>query len=177
MVWRSGSCAVAVEQDGPLVTAALVLDDRDPVLDADSWRQWLRLSNALALRDWPTVVTTTTLGATAASAATAAPDAPSTLDEEWALVYESASPGFERDLVLALADAGAPVSPTIGAEGPDGIMIDVSWPTLRIVVGTEAMPAQDRADLEAAGWVVVPPDAATIIEQLSRAGAGRDGEA
>ncbi|MDN5747506.1 MAG: DEAD/DEAH box helicase [Pseudonocardia sp.] len=183
MVWRSGSCAVAVELDGPLVTAALVVDDRDSVLDsahADSWRQWLRLSNALALRDWPTVVTTTTLGATAASVpakAPAAPDKSSTLDEEWSHAYETASPGFERDLVLALADAGAPVSPTIGAEGPDGIMIDVAWPILLIAVGTQSMPEEDKADLEAAGWVVVPPDAATIIERLSMASAGRDGDA
>jgi hypothetical protein len=92
-------------------------------------------------------------------------------------VYETAAPGPERDLVLALAEAGAPVSPTIGAEGPDGIVIDFAWPALQIVVETEGMPAEDLADLESAGWVRVPPDASAIIEQLSKAGAGRDGEA
>ncbi|MFE9914678.1 hypothetical protein ACFYPG_05905 [Micromonospora sp. NPDC005553] len=41
-----------------------MLDDRDGVLDdahGDAWWAWLRLSNALALRDWPTIVTTTSV--------------------------------------------------------------------------------------------------------------------
>jgi hypothetical protein len=67
--------------------------------------------------------------------------------------------------------------PEIGGESPEGIMIDVAWPSLHIVVETPEMPAEDRTDLEAAGWVVVAPDPAVIIAELSKADAGRNGEA
>ncbi|OJG07942.1 putative ATP-dependent helicase Lhr [Pseudonocardia autotrophica] len=178
MVWRSGSCAVAIELDGPLVGTALVLDDRPEVLDSahgDSWREWLQLSNALALRDWPTAVSTTTLGATPVAVPVTAPAIsavadPPELPEDWAQVVDQARPGSERELVLALAAAGAPLAPAIGGESPEGIMIDVAWPSLNLVVETQDMPAEDRTDLAAAGWVVVPPDPAEIIAQLSKAG-------
>ncbi|GAA4682409.1 DEAD/DEAH box helicase [Pseudonocardia yuanmonensis] len=181
-VWRSGALAVAVELSGELVSVAVVLDDRDSTLDAahaDSWRAWLRLSNALALRDWPTVVTTTTLAdATAVSVPVTAPAASDTtvdLDEDWARAVDEAQPGSERELVLALATAGVSLAPVIGDEGPDGIMIDVAWPSLHVVVATDGMAAEDRTDLEAAGWIVVPPDPAAIIAELSKTGAGREG--
>ncbi|ODU05910.1 MAG: heavy metal resistance protein CzcA [Pseudonocardia sp. SCN 72-86] len=182
-VWRSGALAVAVEQAGELIAVAAVLDDRDSALDsahADSWREWLRLSNALTLRDWPTVITTTNLCAATRSVPVVAPaaaDVPPDLDDEWARAVAAARAGSERELVLALAAAGAPLAPEIGGESPEGIMIDIAWPSLHIVIETDDMPAEDRTDLEAAGWVVVAPDPTAVIAELSKAGAGRNGGA
>src|SRR5207249_488672 len=33
-IWRSGACAVAIEPVGPIIKAALLLDDRDGSVDA-----------------------------------------------------------------------------------------------------------------------------------------------
>jgi len=159
-LYRVGALAAVIEMLPTMeVRVAVVLDDRDEVLDdahADAWRAWLRLSNALAARDWPTVVTTTS-------------DVASTIDTEheadrhssrpvgaWADVYEAAAPGAERELVAALADQGL-IPPVIGVEGPDGIPLDLSWPDLRVAVAFPHMAPHDRADLASAGWLVVEP--------------------
>jgi hypothetical protein len=63
MVNRHGACA-AVAVDPTHTRVAVVLDDRPQAFDdkhADAWRRWLRLSNSLALCDWASVVTTTSL--------------------------------------------------------------------------------------------------------------------
>ena len=170
-IWRSGACALAVEMVGPTVHAALVLDDREAVLDAghaDAWREWLRLSNALALRDWPTVITTTGLAAVPKPA-----PAPSTVPDlapEWQEIFERAAPGIEQDLIAALARAGGLPLPEVGAEGPDGIPIDLSWPDLQIAVAMPQMPAEDRDDLIAAGWQLVEPSPDVIVTALAGAG-------
>lgn len=172
-IWRSGACALAVEPAGSVITAALVLDDRDGSLDSthvESWQEWLRLSNALALRDWPTVITTTSRISTAAK-----PPAPKPVDETadmpiaWAEAYEESSPGAERDLVVALARHGSLVPPKVGSEGPQGIPLDLSWPDLRIAVALSAMPDQDRIDLEEAGWRVILPAPDAIATALADA--------
>ena len=58
----------------------------------------------------------------------------------------------------ALAEHGGLMPPTVGDEIPEGIMVDVSWPHARIAVELPTMPAEDRDDLEAAGWRVVERD-------------------
>jgi hypothetical protein len=149
----------------PLIKAALLLDDRDGSVDGahvDSWRQWLRLSNALALRDWPTVITTTSLSAAPTVApATIPAEALAEMPAEWADVYAEAAAGPEQELVRALAEHGGLTPPEVGDEGPDGIVVDLSWPRLRVAVTLPSMPEEDRGDLEAAGWRVVEasPDA------------------
>jgi ATP-dependent helicase YprA (DUF1998 family) len=181
MIWRSGACAMAVEPAGQLIKAALVLDDRDESLDAghvDSWREWLRLSNALALRDWPTVITTTSLSAapTVTRPAVTVAEATADLPAEWAEAYGAASQGLERDLILALSVRSGVVPPTVGAEGPDGIPVDMSWPALQLAVGLPNMPDEDRGDLEAAGWRIIEPGADEIVAALVAAGTARGGE-
>ena len=170
-IWRSGACALAVEMVGPSVHAALVLDDRESVLDAghaEAWREWLRLSNALALRDWPTVVTTTGLAAKPEPVAT--PSTGPELASEWQEIFDQAAPGVEQDLVAELARAGGLPLPEVGAEGPDGIPIDLSWPELQIAVAMPPMPAEDRDDLVAAGWRLVEPRVDVIVTALAGAG-------
>jgi hypothetical protein len=166
-IWRSGACAMAIEPTGSTINTALLLDDRDGTVDAahvESWQQWLRLSNALALRDWPTVITTTSRSAapTAAPAPSPTPaEATAEMPPEWAAAYAKASAGQERDLVRALAERDGLTPPEVGDEGPDGIVVDLSWPLLHVAVALATMPAEDRNDLEAAGWRVVEasPDA------------------
>ncbi|WP_238015561.1 DEAD/DEAH box helicase [Dactylosporangium sp. AC04546] len=168
---RNGTFAAVVEMaPSGVVEVAAVLDDRDTVLDeahADAWRAWLRLSNALALRDWPTVVTTTSLvGAAAGVGAEAGFGRPV---GAWADLYDAAQPGPERDLVATLAAQDGIVPPMIGAEGPDGIPLDVYWPDQHITVAFAHMSPQDRADLVAAGWQVLEPSPDLIAAALAAA--------
>jgi hypothetical protein len=186
MIRRRGALAVAVELGEGIVDIAVVLDDRDTELDeahASAWRQWLQLSNALALRDWPTAITTTSLSASAATAAAPTPAAsaaeiPAGLSSEWALAYETAAPGWERRLVLILAKHGGLPVPVIGAEGPQGIPLDISWPRLHITVASaDDMLDEDRDDLKSAGWHIVDANADAVVAAISAAattGAGSD---
>ena len=75
--------------------------------------------------------------------------------------YDAAAPGDERDLIAALAVHGDLAAPVIGAEGPEGIPMDISWPRLHVAVGVPHMPTEDRADLISAGWHVVDPTTRT----------------
>ncbi|PSL08462.1 uncharacterized protein DUF1998 [Haloactinopolyspora alba] len=165
---RTGALSVAVEMDANnVVHVAVVLDDRDDAIDdvhGDAWRKWLRLSNALSLRDWPTVVTTTSL-VTPDVAETDAADHGRPVGA-WADAYDAAAPGIERELVSALAGHGGFPPPVIGAEGPDGIPLDLSWPDLRIAVASTHLSEQDRTDLTAAGWRVVDPSADEVVAAL-----------
>ncbi|PXY20009.1 DEAD/DEAH box helicase [Prauserella flavalba] len=171
-LYRAGALAAVVEMLPTMVVrVAVVLDDRDETLDdahADAWRGWLRLANALTARDWPTVITTTSL-VTPASA----PVEESTQEDRplgaWADVYDAAASDFERQLITALAAHGGIVPPTIGTEGPDGIMLDVSWPAQRVAVAFDHTPQQDREDLIAAGWQVVEPTLEQIVVALASA--------
>lgn len=179
---RAGALAVVVEMlPTKVVQVAVVLDDRSEVLDeahGEAWHAWLRLSNALALRDWPTVVTTTSLVRSSGAG----------LDDEfadgagrpigaWADVYDAARPGDERKLVAALASYDGLVPPVVGAEGPDGIPLDLSWPDRQVAVAVTEMSAQDRADLEAAGWRVVGPSPDHVVAALTDATPRTDGDA
>jgi ATP-dependent helicase YprA (DUF1998 family) len=168
---RAGALAVVIEMGGGgVVEVAAVLDDRNSVLDdahGDAWRAWLRLSNALALRDWPTVVTTTSLVEPSDSDSDTADHARPV--GVWADVYDASTPGVERALVAALAGHHGLTPPVVGAEGPDGIPLDVCWPDLQVVVAFEHMPPQDRADLTAAGWRVVDPTPDLVAAALADA--------
>lgn len=187
-VWRLGGLAVAIEPRNGVVDVAVVLDDRDESLDeahADAWRAWLTLSNALALRDWPTVITTTNLladeaatGPASAPTIDVAPQAPrpdltfARWSIEWIATHEAARPGIERELIAALAERPGLIPPVIGEEGPDGIPIDLSWPDRLIAVRMPEMDDHDRDDLLAAGWNVVEPEP-DLIEAAVRGAAPR----
>lgn len=178
-VWKSGSLAVAFAPAGAVVDAAVVLDDRDGSIGdqgADDWREWLRIFNHLALRDWPT--TTTTIRAVAAgiysvpplptpAARPPAPDlSPDVWPEPWQSAYQLAKPGEERELVAALAAGQQIEAPAIGHDGPDGIPLDLSWPRQRVAVRLAAMSEQDRTDVLAVGWVVVDPTVEAVVSAV-----------
>ena len=149
-LYRAGALAAVIEMLPTMeVRVAVVLDDRDEILDdahADAWRAWLRLSNALAARDWPTVVTTTSDVVSSIDTGYEADEHGSRPVGAWADVYDAAAPGAERELVAALANHGL-IPPVIGVEGPDGIPLDLSWPDLRVAVAFPHMAPHDRADL------------------------------
>ncbi|PWU54785.1 heavy metal resistance protein CzcA [Micromonospora sp. S4605] len=180
-VYRADALAIVVEMPPTMVVqVAAVLDDRDEVLDdahAKAWRAWLRFSNALALRDWPTVVTTTSLiTGPSGSASTDGASGPGRPMGAWADVYDAAAPGDERNLVAALAAQDGLTPPVVGAEGPDGIPLDLSWPNLQVVVAFPHMPRQDRADLAAAGWRVLDPSPDLVAAALADATPDKHGD-
>jgi hypothetical protein len=171
-VFQHGALAVAFEPTNGSISVAVVLDDRPQALDGshvDAWRMWLRLSNALALRDWPTTITTLSLVADK----TAAADGPAVADvgelgDEWAAVLGLAADDLEREFIRALAQHGDIEVPDVGDEGPGGIVLDVSWPAYRIAVDLHGMPETDRTDLAAVGWRLLPPDAPTVVTQVKQ---------
>jgi hypothetical protein len=180
-LYRAGALAAVVEMlPGMVVPVAVVLDDRDEAIDeahAAAWRAWLRLSNALALRDWPTAITTTSLIAPPSTA----PVTDDTVRHgrpvgAWADAYDAAAPGPERVLVAALAAHDGLTPPVVGAEGPDGIPLDLSWPDLRLAIAFPHMPPQDRADLAAAGWLVVDPSPDLVLAAVADAATHGPGE-
>lgn len=194
-VWRRGALAAAIEFRSGTVggTAqtvadlALVLDDRDEVFGpdhADAWRLWLRTSNVLSLRDWPTEITTTraviaerrtgeSLPTSAVEAVAAqredrartASEVTFSWPREWQLAYQDAE-GAERELVRQLAVHEWLEAPVIGLDGPDGAILDLAWPGRRVVVDFGTFEEQDRVALDADGWAVVPPDADTLLAAL-----------
>ena len=173
-VWRDGPLAAAIELVAGTVRVAVVLDDRPESLSgthADGWRAWLRLSNALSLRDWPTVITTTTLVAARVEVAPIpAPDGD--VPPAWLQLVRDARTGVERDTVRALAAAPGVTVPVLGLEGPDGIPVDIAWPQARLAIAVDGMPAADREDLRAPGWTVLEPTDSpidTVIEQVLNA--------
>ncbi|MFS0703396.1 DEAD/DEAH box helicase [Cellulomonas sp. 179-A 9B4 NHS] len=179
-VMRTGALACAVEQVGTVARAAVVLDDRAAVMDdghALAWRRWLELSNALDLRDWPTTITTVTAwqeatrtgGTTETGEPAPAVDG---LPAGWKSALERAT-SVEREVLAQLARPSVPV-PTIGTEGPDGIMLDLAWPQLHVVVAVNPLPDEDRADLQAAGWRVLD---AQDIEKVAAVVGDASGEA
>ncbi|GAA3809743.1 DEAD/DEAH box helicase [Cellulomonas soli] len=174
-VTRKGALACAVEHADAVTRVAVVLDDRAEAIDeahADSWRRWLQLSNALDLRDWPTTITTVTAWQ-AAQATTGtvvpveepAPPATDDLPEEWRAAGELATP-VERSVLAQLARQHVPV-PVVGAEGPDGIVLDVAWPHAHVTLAVNPMSEEDRIDLRAAGWQVLDPrDIAAVVAAI-----------
>ncbi len=174
LVYTYGALAVAVDLlEGNVAGVGVVLDDRAGSLTdvhADAWRMWLRLSNALALRDWPTEITTVSkvvAGAVAPPVPVVEEGHPD-LDGPWAAVYREASTGLERELVGSLAAYAEFDAPGVGIEGPDGIPLELSWPDLKVVVDVSGMAPDDKVDLLAAGWVVLPPDSEAIAVELRR---------
>ncbi|MGQ9410287.1 DEAD/DEAH box helicase [Mycolicibacterium gilvum] len=80
---------------------------------------------------------------------------PDSLPPDWAPLY-SAAVGTEREMVLALAEAGV-LRPELGFEGPGGIPISFAWPA-RSIACDFGLEDADCAELQAEGWTVLPFD-------------------
>lgn len=78
---------------------------------------------------------------------------PDSLPDDWAELYLSAV-GSERELLVALAAAGVP-RPELGFESAGGVPISAAWPG-NLVAVDYGFEDQDRMELEAEGWKVLP---------------------
>ncbi len=139
--------------------AVLAVDDRgDHIanLGGKAWKEWLRLSNWLGLSDRHRVSTYSLLSAAPMSASTVSDDA--TLPAEWQSVFNEAVSDGERDLICALAEAGAAV-PALGYETDDGEVIDLAWADARVGVTFDGEGAAD-------GWTLCPADVPQILAAL-----------
>jgi hypothetical protein len=165
---------------------ALVVDERtDHLADkdqaADGWREWLRISNALNLREQPTVITALTDAEAAAGADHAKPrivrdiEFDLVLDGEWQSAHDLTASVAEQAFVENLArlvqrDPEERVrGPVVGYEAADGIPVDFAWPDKKIAVCLD-IDAGDRQVLELAKWRVFDgddPDA--VLEALRKA--------
>jgi hypothetical protein len=158
---------------GQVLELALVVDDRDEALreghHADAWREWLRISNALNVREQPTWIAAVTevLADTAPRAvkATSAGSGEGLLPE-WQAIRELALEGAERSFVEGLARLGSVPVPVVGYETDGGIPIDFAWPDAHLAVRLEP-DENDQHELESAGWQWVPADPAAVAAALS----------
>ncbi|MDR0595059.1 MAG: DEAD/DEAH box helicase [Bifidobacteriaceae bacterium] len=177
-VWREGRLAASIELLGQeRIGISLVLDDAQEAVNqsnAAAWREWLRFSNAMALRDWPTTITTCSLVETGTAEQVApsggSDDGATDLPAAWAERLGATATPAERELLKVLADAGLSTLPVVGEESPEGIPLSIAWPAAKIVIEVAPMRPEDRADLEAAGWKVLKADAGGLVSELARAG-------
>jgi hypothetical protein len=100
-------------------------------------------------------------------------DVPGGLSPEWLTAHETAAPGPERNLILILARHGGLPAPVVGAEGPQGIPLDISWPRLHIAVASsDDMLDEDRDELKHAGWNIVDADPVAIVAAVTAVAPG-----
>ena len=175
--WREDHVGVLVRLNGTTPAEVVVaLDDRDASLvDQDhrrSWQRWLQLSNAFALTNVPTVITSLL-----ALAATSTAQFPTVeveplaavrgeVPQEWELLMAGLLGGAaEANLALALLGAGIPV-PSYGVEVANGIPVDFAWPNAKVAVLLDPLES-DTADLAAEGWLLVPPDPPAIATAVT----------
>jgi hypothetical protein len=139
--------------------AMLAVDDRDERLESlggKAWKEWLRLSNWLGICD-PGRVTTRTLLTSATVSGPAETEA-SELPAEWQQVFDEAVSDAERDLIRALAAAGA-TAPELGYETTEGDVLDMAWADGRVAVVFDRGAPVD-------GWTLCSPDVEEIVEAL-----------
>ena len=148
--WNAGSVGLLTRTSGDnldtaLIEVALVVDDRTEHLagkdqTADGWREWLRISNSLNLREQPTIITALSDVTAGAVADHAKPrtvrdtEFDFALPPEWQSAHDLAASGAERAFIDQFArhaqrDAGQSIpAPVVGYEAEDGIPIDFAWP-------------------------------------------------
>jgi len=184
--WDDGSVGCLTRAKGAVLEMVLVVDDRtDQLADkdqaADGWREWLRISNALNLREQPTIITALTDAEAEAKAGHAEPrivrdiEFDLVMDREWQSAHDQTISVTEQAFVenlarLAQQDSEERVpGPVVGYEAEDGIPVDFAWPDKKIAVCLD-IDAGDRQVLEMAKWRVFDgddPDA--VLKALRKA--------
>ncbi|WP_375430760.1 DEAD/DEAH box helicase [uncultured Friedmanniella sp.] len=174
LLWRRGALTVLVRltaAGGTVRTeVAAVLDDTPPARHQpdfpDSWRDWLRLANSLQRHTIAATVTTRILVQSPDVASVPAP-ATSRLEPAWAAVRAEMIDDRGRDLIEALAAAGAELPSQVGEEfGAARIPADLAWESHHLVVLTD--PEEDDVQtLTRDGWTVVAPDPELVLAALA----------
>lgn len=165
--WKHDTVSLVARHAGGLVDdieVAVVLDDRLAALGPsrkEPWNLWISLSNALALRERPTVITTLT----AAGLEDHAPvEYTPSVPEDWAEIYAGATEP-EQAIIKLLADRGLD-KPDLGVESAGGIPLSITWPSRHLAIRLDI--ADDELDeLMAEGWVIIPADIEAIEEALA----------
>ncbi|KQY51702.1 DEAD/DEAH box helicase [Nocardioides sp. Root140] len=169
--WRSGSVVVVSRLDTKTkaTEVALVLDDNEVGSDhRGAWQEWLRLSNLLGSRVTGTTITARSLVASgnAMAVQTDVVDADefvSKMDVVWESQYKLAL-DEERPFLKLLFDAEVR-PPEVGHE-VDGIPV-LCWPDVLVAVDTGQFDDQDRNELAARGWTVVPMNLDSVTAALT----------
>ncbi len=168
--------------DRARIEVALLVDDRtEQLADKDQaingWREWLRISNALNLREQPTIITALTDVITGAVAGHAkpqtVPDVNVVMMSNWKDSYDQAMDGersFLEELMRLAVHAGEQhiSAPSVGYEADSGIPIDFAWLDTNIAVCLD-LDADDRHVLELAGWRVFGDDPDAVFAALREA--------
>ncbi|MFK5644882.1 DEAD/DEAH box helicase [Ornithinimicrobium sp. LYQ121] len=167
LVWRRDHLVV-LSRFGTGVETVVMVDDRDAAVAGathkESWREWLRLGNALASGPSNVVVTARTAVGKAVVQAPTVDSDEHLLVGEWASLEGQLTPQ-ERELAVSLASLGV-AAPEVGVELADGVPADMVWTEQRIVVLLESNP-EAEADLRAEAWTVVLPDPEMIAAALA----------
>ena len=90
-----------------------------------------------------------------AAAETDVVEIPALLPRDWVALYKAAF-GSERELLVALAEAGAP-RPEVGFESAGGVPISIAWPD-RLIAADVGFEPEDLLELKAEGWKVLPAE-------------------
>ncbi|MFE5339962.1 DUF262 domain-containing protein [Isoptericola sp. NPDC056578] len=91
------------------------------------------------------------------------------LPEEWADAMRAADDD-ETVLLRALADSGVVPVPVVGDEIADGIPVSLCWPAQHLVVLPDSSSPDEHAELQAAGWTVLPFDAVAVERAVTGGG-------
>jgi ATP-dependent helicase YprA (DUF1998 family) len=181
--WSAGSVGCLTRTSAATVEVALVIDDRTEELAgkdqaADGWREWLRISNSLNLREQPTIVTALSEVSIQGEADLAkhgpVPDKHAALPPDWQLTRDSTISSAEQVFIEKLAryatrEAADPIAiPVVGYEAENGIPLDFAWPDKRIAVCLDLNP-DERGVLEIAGWRVFHDDPDAVFAALKEA--------
>ena len=168
--WQSGPLGALVRVRGVNhVDIALVLDDRSETVASagfsSHWHEWLRISNALALR--PNTVHTDIV-AVGSVPESPAPSVTPTIDlsSSWTAAIELVYGEEANHFAGELAAAGVVAPDLVGEEMGAGVPVDFAWSAPKVAV-LIAPNATDQADIQAEGWTVVEPDLNAIKAALA----------
>jgi ATP-dependent helicase YprA (DUF1998 family) len=187
--WNTGSVGLLTRTSHEDISRArmeiaLVLDDRtehlaDKDQTADSWREWLRISNALSLREQVTTITALTDVETSTGTDHTEPRIVRNIEfdlswnPEWQSVHNQTISPAEQAFVERLArhaqrdpEETIPV-PVVGHE-EEGIPIDFAWPDKKIAVFLD-LEADDQRVVELADWRVFGNDLDAVSAALKEA--------
>jgi ATP-dependent helicase YprA (DUF1998 family) len=181
--WSTGPVGCLTRTSGSTLEVALVIDDRTEELAdkdqaADGWREWLRISNALNLREQPTVVAAVSdaslQGVPDHAKHEPVPDKDAALPAEWRLAHASTISSAEQAFIEKLAryatrDIAQSIAvPVVGYEAENGIPLDFAWPDQRVAVCLD-LDLDERRVLEMAGWRVFSDDPDAVFAALREA--------
>jgi ATP-dependent helicase YprA (DUF1998 family) len=180
--WNVGSAGCLTRVRGAILETALIVDDRaDHLADndhaADGWREWLRIANALSLREQPTIVTALSDADAGTVSDRAEPPIVREIESdlvwnpEWRSVHDLVATAAERAFAEQLAQRDTeqilPV-PVVGYETDDGTPIDFAWPDKKIAVFLDLDTGDPRV-MELDGWRVFGDDPDAVLAALKEA--------